>query len=103
MDVEVQRAQCLEVPVPAIAVPGIEQLKQPVVRLAIDREGLRQPANPDRDVRAHPRTPCVLRGTTTNRASSRPAHPPGTGPGRSEEHTSELQSLMRISYAVFCL
>src|SRR3546814_7901851 len=33
--------------------------------------------------------------------------PPDTFPpmagGRSEEHTSELQSLMRISYAVFCL
>src|SRR3546814_4669726 len=28
------------------------------------------------------------------------AHP---SPSRSEEHTSELQSLMRISYAVFCL
>src|SRR3546814_788432 len=27
----------------------------------------------------------------------------GTCPSRSEEHTSELQSLMRISYAVFCL
>src|SRR3546814_5572625 len=27
----------------------------------------------------------------------------GLGPLRSEEHTSELQSLMRISYAVFCL
>src|SRR3546814_7352119 len=28
----------------------------------------------------------------------------GTEPGvRSEEHTSELQSLMRISYAVFCV
>src|SRR3546814_7877763 len=27
----------------------------------------------------------------------------GTGRRRSEEHTSELQSLMRISYAVFCL
>src|SRR3546814_3402490 len=27
----------------------------------------------------------------------------GTGAGRSEEHTSELQSLMRNSYAVFCL
>src|SRR3546814_5489065 len=27
----------------------------------------------------------------------------GRGLGRSEEHTSELQSLMRISYAVFCL
>src|SRR3546814_12093680 len=26
-----------------------------------------------------------------------------SGAGRSEEHTSELQSLMRISYAVFCL
>src|SRR3546814_10699724 len=26
-----------------------------------------------------------------------------SGVGRSEEHTSELQSLMRISYAVFCL
>src|SRR3546814_6134392 len=30
------------------------------------------------------------------------AHIETTGP-RSEEHTSELQSLMRISYAVFCL
>src|SRR3546814_2425030 len=28
---------------------------------------------------------------------------PGEKPMRSEEHTSELQSLMRISYAVFCL
>src|SRR3546814_5414883 len=27
----------------------------------------------------------------------------GGTPGRSEEHTSELQSLMRSSYAVFCL
>src|SRR3546814_9110896 len=35
-----------------------------------------------------------LRGRTAGR---------GIGPGRSEEHTSELQSLMRISYAVFCL
>src|SRR3546814_8155394 len=29
--------------------------------------------------------------------------PPLVAPMRSEEHTSELQSLMRISYAVFCL
>src|SRR3546814_6453314 len=28
---------------------------------------------------------------------------PPPSQGRSEEHTSELQSLMRISYAVFCL
>src|SRR3546814_5491499 len=31
------------------------------------------------------------------------ASTPRPVPARSEEHTSELQSLMRISYAVFCL
>src|SRR3546814_1812972 len=31
------------------------------------------------------------------------AQPVDDAVGRSEEHTSELQSLMRISYAVFCL
>src|SRR3546814_3692395 len=31
------------------------------------------------------------------------AHSPYSNVERSEEHTSELQSLMRISYAVFCL
>src|SRR3546814_10564621 len=43
---------------------------------------------------------------TENRAISKtPGTPPDivTTAGRSEEHTSELQSLMRISYAVFCL
>src|SRR3546814_9538410 len=43
------------------------------------------------------------------RSAGRPTTscPPATGSltpeGRSEEHTSELQSLMRTSYAVFCL
>src|SRR3546814_7857330 len=37
------------------------------------------------------------------RRVSRPAHARRTLGRRSEEHTSELQSLMRISYAVFCL
>src|SRR3546814_2418085 len=36
-------------------------------------------------------------------AGSTGASSPGWPPLRSEEHTSELQSLMRISYAVFCL
>src|SRR3546814_1304400 len=35
--------------------------------------------------------------------SSRPESPPAVNSVRSEEHTSELQSLMRISYAVFYL
>src|SRR3546814_9318519 len=34
---------------------------------------------------------------------SKPLSSPSTSLVRSEEHTSELQSLMRISYAVFCL
>src|SRR3546814_3900854 len=38
------------------------------------------------------------------RRQERPAlHRPVETADRSEEHTSELQSLMRISYAVFCL
>src|SRR3546814_2164745 len=40
----------------------------------------------------------VARNRTTNDTEGRHTSIP-----RSEEHTSELQSLMRISYAVFCL
>src|SRR3546814_3661834 len=36
-------------------------------------------------------------------ARPRSGHREEVLPDRSEEHTSELQSLMRISYAVFCL
>src|SRR3546814_5774556 len=42
--------------------------------------------------------------SATESCTSRPASPAApANNGRSEEHTSELQSLMRISYAVFCL
>src|SRR3546814_3474677 len=40
--------------------------------------------------------------SSTIRQKTRGSWPRNTIP-RSEEHTSELQSLMRISYAVFCL
>src|SRR3546814_2317101 len=40
---------------------------------------------------------CTISGSTVTMQSA------GTCTIRSEEHTSELQSLMRISYAVFCL
>src|SRR3546814_1948350 len=60
----------------------------------IDRRaggGYRPPhAAPEPQRAAHPR-----RGWRGDR--------PVRSAGRSEEHTSELQSLMRISYAVFCL
>src|SRR3546814_7324853 len=39
----------------------------------------------------------------SGRRSINAAPPAARTAGRSEEHTSELQSLMRISYAVFCL
>src|SRR3546814_3077341 len=43
---------------------------------------------------------CTVGGGGTERPGDDCLHPQ---PARSEEHTSELQSLMRISYAVFCL
>src|SRR3546814_3135562 len=46
--------------------------------------------------RIEPQPSEEIRGAQLFGAQSRPAI-------RSEEHTSELQSLMRISYAVFCL
>src|SRR3546814_9587147 len=42
-------------------------------------------------------------GCRQDRRSAQPAHWRKQATERSEEHTSELQSLMRISYAVFCL
>src|SRR3546814_5243383 len=46
---------------------------------------------------------CRRRLATRNRRSKLAARLAGFSATRSEEHTSELQSLMRISYAVFCL
>src|SRR3546814_3134230 len=52
--------------------------------------------------------PSRTRGYYRRRGAGYGATGPAADPGtvrrlRSEEHTSELQSLMRISYAVFCL
>src|SRR3546814_4783128 len=56
----------------------------------------RRPMSPvSRSPRSPPRRPSWRRG--------RPASSKARLNNRSEEHTSELQSLMRISYAVFCL
>src|SRR3546814_9566127 len=45
--------------------------------------------------------PVRMNLSATDSAYTKPEHAALTS--RSEEHTSELQSLMRISYAVFCL
>src|SRR3546814_7087983 len=66
-----------------------------------------------RRARVRARTPAARRLRPDPGASRGPARQPHLSHGgaelqpgdgdRSEEHTSELQSLMRISYAVFCL
>src|SRR3546814_10209403 len=50
----------------------------------------------------HPCQQCADDAAHAMLQKNRPIHIASFG-GRSEEHTSELQSLMRISYAVFCL
>src|SRR3546814_2223287 len=68
----------------------------------------------DRAAAAAPRTPDRAPSAAASIAAAAPAppmccrsksrcHAPPVAACRSEEHTSELQSLMRISYAVFCL
>src|SRR3546814_7983146 len=52
--------------------------------------------------------PCSYKCCSHPKTQSIKPHSPAAGSAggtvaRSEEHTSELQSLMRISYAVFCL
>src|SRR3546814_2778526 len=47
--------------------------------------------------------PVILASKRVHMRLHRPAMRRQMGQPRSEEHTSELQSLMRISYAVFCL
>src|SRR3546814_7456552 len=57
-------------------------------------------------IRAHPRRirPVALADPAAGAQRGRQRDPAGDRRAdRSEEHTSELQSLMRISYAVFCL
>src|SRR3546814_10624240 len=69
-------------------------------------------ANPDgfRTQIAEPCVPAVLRGACRDWPARRAGEDATAALfaylrrfDRSEEHTSELQSLMRISYAVFCL
>src|SRR3546814_8021494 len=55
-----------------------------------------EPAFPDFEI-AQVRAEIALQSRPAGPAEMLIVHP------RSEEHTSELQSLMRISYAVFCL
>src|SRR3546814_7177067 len=73
--------------------------------LQIPEDDLGVATNRDGDV-----CPTVRLPASAHDGAAHPAHRPlvvtvhaDRSGSRSEEHTSELQSLMRISYAVFCL
>src|SRR3546814_9924673 len=74
---------------------------------AREAHGMRRPAVIDFDVHHGNGTQAMFWNDPAMFYASTHQYPlyPGTGrpDERSEEHTSELQSLMRISYAVFCL
>src|SRR3546814_2008008 len=84
--------------------PNVPVMHQVVTaQLAAKRSGT-QSTKTRAEVRGGGAKPWKQKGTGRARAgSSRAPHWTGGGVTRSEEHTSELQSLMRISYAVFCL
>src|SRR3546814_8677214 len=65
--------------------------------------GARRDGGADRRLLVGSRGLCDLRGAPPRPDRRRLAALHAADPDRSEEHTSELQSLMRISYAVFCL
>src|SRR3546814_3899716 len=66
------------------------------------------PLSTDTSIVTSPASPCAAASSATTariicRGTGLIAGSPTASGRRSEEHTSELQSLMRISYAVFCL
>src|SRR3546814_10332594 len=67
---------------------------------ALSRRGPRAAQGPRRGAHGSPHHLSLGAGAA---AEVRPQPAGPRGADRSEEHTSELQSLMRISYAVFCL
>src|SRR3546814_6329559 len=102
---DLAQARCVHRGIPVIELPadaGIELVARDVVT-AVDREHVdqRRIGGIPAFVRVHP----GVVGAEAERAGTGFQAVVGAGiqAARSEEHTSELQSLMRISYAVFCL
>src|SRR3546814_9225237 len=104
-----RRGCCDAAPGPrSLRVDGMATRRTPAARLQVDIHIGRQYDSAVKiAVKAGvPRRPCELSSTQAGclPPSATPPRGPDPDPNRrSEEHTSELQSLMRISYAVFCL
>src|SRR3546814_3854027 len=87
----------------ALCLPGFEQATQPFAIVADQGLGLALRESLAWSLQLpeqHSRHTGMIRHEIDMRHEDRLK---GSGWRRSEEHTSELQSLMRISYAVFCL
>src|SRR3546814_6552708 len=69
-------------------------------KAAVIWEAFKPETEPRRNIR---REEIVIRQGNEDASTSGNAATRKPGARRSEEHTSELQSIMRISYAVFCL
>src|SRR3546814_8381665 len=91
---------------------ALDTLAQRGARIAIVTNKAEHLARKLLDTLGHSsRFACVIGGDTLGPGNAKPSPAPihemiarcGGGRARSEEHTSELQSLMRNSYAVFCL
>src|SRR3546814_2611362 len=86
---------------PGVNEPEATQSSSEKLRCAGTRSEMQVPGDARVPSTAWTRLPSASLASTKGTASSR--RRPTEAARRSEEHTSELQSLMRISYAVFCL
>src|SRR3546814_3533788 len=98
--------QTCALPIVGGALPGLEPAEE-AARLGIDREavvaGLALQPRPGVEHVQAAEEDLVMGGDRLGSTGGIGRKGDCEGEGRSEEHTSELQSLMRISYAVFCL
>src|SRR3546814_5939567 len=92
-------------PIYIVAISGLSKatVADTICDPAVDAPIPAQPIDPPTLAMTFSVNDSPLAGTEGDKVTSRVIRDRLMREARSEEHTSELQSLMRISYAVFCL